>query len=324
MLSARSAWPEFSRSEGKVGNGGRYWVRTSDLFGVNEARYHCANRPERRHHISRSGRGHSANPRDHPDQSDKRIQALRLPGLGLPGVWVEPAHRKGTIVSTMSITIAAGGVSQQRVTDTSTTGLDLFGNDRTIVAARVNGELWDLHRTLPQDALVEPVKIESPDGLDILRHSTAHVAAQAVQSLHDDAKLGIGPPIKDGFYYDFDIAAPFTPDDLRQIEKAMTKIIKERQRFQRRAVSDDKARAELAAEPYKLELIADKSSAAADEEASAEVGAGELTIYDNVRRDSSIAWKDLCRGPHVPHTGYIPAFALTRNSAAYWRGDQNK
>src|SRR4029450_6632347 len=223
----------------------------------------------------------------------------------------------------MSITIAADGVSQQRVTDMTTTGLDLFGADPTIVAVRVNGELRDLNRTLPQDAIVEPVGIDSPAGLDIVRHSTAHVAAQAVQSLHEEAKLGIGPPIKDGFYYDFDVAAPFTPDYLRQIEKTMTKVIKKRQRFQRGAVSDEEARAELAAEPYKLELIADKSSAAADEEASAEVGAGELTIYDNLRRGGAVAWKDLCRGPHVPHTGYIPAFALTRNSAAYWRGDQN-
>jgi threonyl-tRNA synthetase len=222
----------------------------------------------------------------------------------------------------MSITIEADGVSQQRVTDTDTTGLDLFGDDRTIVAVRVNGELWDLHRTLPERAVVEPVMISTPDGLDILRHSAAHVAAQAVQSLHADARLGIGPPITDGFYYDFDVASPFTPDDLREIEKAMIKIIKERQRFRRRTVGDEEARVELATEPYKLELITDKSSAAGVDGASAEVGAGELTIYDNLRRDDSIAWKDLCRGPHVPHTGYIPAFALTRNSAAYWRGDQ--
>ena len=233
----------------------------------------------------------------------------------------------------MSITIAAGGVSQQRVTDTNTTGLDLFGEDRTIVAARVNGELWDLHRTLPKGALVEPVMIDSPDGLNILRHSTAHVAAQAVQSLHPDAKLGIGPPITDGFYYDFDVASPFTPDDLRELEKQMTKIIKERQRFRRRSVSDEQARVELATEPYKLELIADRAASATDinvqadgsgDAAGVEVSAGELTIYDNLRRDDSVAWKDLCRGPHVPHTGYIPAFALTRNSAAYWRGDQHK
>jgi threonyl-tRNA synthetase len=236
-------------------------------------------------------------------------------------------------VSSMSITIAAGGVSQQRVTDTTTTGLDLFGKDRTIVAASVNGELWDLHRTLPEGAVVAPVAMDSPDGLNILRHSTAHVAAQAVQSLHPDAKLGIGPPITDGFYYDFDVASPFTPDDLRELEKAMTKIIKERQRFRRRPVSDEQARAELATEPYKLELIADRASAATDvnvqtdgsgDAAGVEVSSGELTIYDNLRRDDSVAWKDLCRGPHVPHTGYIPAFALTRNSAAYWRGDQHK
>jgi threonyl-tRNA synthetase len=233
----------------------------------------------------------------------------------------------------MSITIAAGGVSQQRVTDTSTTGLDLFGNDRTIVAARVNGELWDLHRTLPEGATVEPVTVESPDGLNILRHSTAHVAAQAVQTLNPEAKLGIGPPITDGFYYDFDVPSPFTPDDLRELEKEMTKIIKERQRFRRRPVSDEQARAELASEPYKLELIADRASAGAEADlqtdgsgdaAGVEVGAGELTIYDNLRRDDSVAWKDLCRGPHVPNTGYVPAFALTRNSAAYWRGDQHK
>ena len=233
----------------------------------------------------------------------------------------------------MSITIAAGGVSQQRVTDTSTTGLDLFGNDRTIVAARVNGELWDLHRTLPKGATVEPVTVESPDGLNILRHSTAHVAAQAVQALNPEAMLGIGPPITDGFYYDFDVPSPFTPDDLRELEKEMTKIIKERQRFRRRPVSDEQARAELASEPYKLELIADRASAGAEADlqtdgsgdaAGVEVGAGELTIYDNLRRDDSVAWKDLCRGPHVPNTGYIRAFALTRNSAAYWRGDQHK
>jgi threonyl-tRNA synthetase len=235
-------------------------------------------------------------------------------------------------VSTMSITIAAGGVSQQRVTDTTTTGLDLFGSDRTIVAVRVNGELWDLHRTLPKGAVVEPVTLDSPDGLNIMRHSTAHVAAQAVQSLHPDAKLGIGPPITDGFYYDFDVASPFTPDDLRELEKAMTKIIKERQRFRRRQVSEEQARAELASEPYKLELVADRATRAAEasvhadgsgDAAAVEVSAGELTIYDNLRRDDSVAWKDLCRGPHVPNTGYIPAFALTRNSAAYWRGDQH-
>jgi threonyl-tRNA synthetase len=234
-------------------------------------------------------------------------------------------------VSSMSITIASDDTREQRVTDTTTTGLDLFGNDRSIVAVRVNGELRDLHLPLSADDVVEPVKIDSVDGLNILRHSTAHVAAQAVQSRHPDAKLGIGPPITDGFYYDFDLAHPFTPDDLRELERVMIKIIKERQRFRRRPVSDEQARAELASEPYKLELIADKASASSGDigqsdgsgdAAAVEVGSGELTIYDNLRRDESVVWKDLCRGPHVPHTGYIPAFALTRNSAAYWRGDQ--
>ncbi len=223
----------------------------------------------------------------------------------------------------MSITQSSDGVRHETVTGTGTTGLDLYGDDRSVVAVRVNGELRDLERPLPEGATVEPVAIDSPDGLNILRHSTAHVAAQAVQSRHPDARLGIGPPITDGFYYDFDLATPFTPDDLRELEKLMVAIVKERQRFRRRAVSDEEARDELAHEPYKLELIADKGAASEDEDASAEVGVGELTIYDNLKRDGSTAWKDLCRGPHVPHTGYIPAFALTRNSAAYWRGDQN-
>jgi threonyl-tRNA synthetase len=225
-------------------------------------------------------------------------------------------------MSSMSITSAADGVTKQRVMDDATTGLDLFGNDRNVVAVRVNGELRDLARPLVEGDQVEPVSISTPDGLDILRHSTAHVLAQAVQARRSDAKLGIGPPIADGFYYDFDVAEPFTPDELGQLEKEMTKIVKERQRFRRRAVSDDEARAELAGEPYKLELIADKSQASHADDAGAEVGADQLTIYDNLRRDDAVAWKDLCRGPHVPHTGYIPAFTLTRTSAAYWRGDQ--
>ncbi|WP_152363837.1 threonine--tRNA ligase [Microlunatus speluncae] len=217
---------------------------------------------------------------------------------------------------------ASTGSLESRVVDETTTGLDLYGEDRTVVAVRVDGETRDLHREIPAGATVEPVTIDSAEGLAILRHSAAHVAAQAVQALKPDAKLGIGPPITDGFYYDFDLAEPFTPDDLKVIEKQMTKIIKERQRFRRRVVSDDEARAELAAEPYKLELISDKGSATADDGASVEVGAGDLTIYDNLRRDDSVAWKDLCRGPHLPHTGYIPAVSLMRTSAAYWRGDQ--
>jgi threonyl-tRNA synthetase len=171
---------------------------------------------------------------------------------------------------------------------------------------------------------VEPIAIDSADGRAILRHSTAHVMAQAVQELYPDAKLGIGPPIENGFYYDFDVATPFTPDDLARIDKRMQQIVKEAQTFNRRVVSDDEARAELAFEPYKLQLIGLKGGAAAGaaDGAEAEVGANELTIYDNVRKDGSLAWKDLCRGPHLPSTRHIPAFKLTRSAAAYWRGSE--
>ena len=221
-----------------------------------------------------------------------------------------------------SITLAGAGSTETRELAGTTTGLDLFGGDQGVVAMRVNGTTLDLHRELTAGDTVEAVLMTSDEGLSIVRHSCAHVAAQAVQSLRADAKLGIGPPIVDGFYYDFDVADPFTPDDLKALEKSMQRIVKERQRFVRRVVTDDEARAELAEEPYKLELIGLKSSASADDGSSVEVGAGELTIYDNVRRTGEIAWKDLCRGPHVPHTGYLKAYALTRSSAAYWRGNQ--
>jgi threonyl-tRNA synthetase len=203
-----------------------------------------------------------------------------------------------------------------------TTGLDLFGDDQSVVALCVNGHTRDLAAPLADGDTVEPVIASSLEGLSILRHSAAHVAAQAVQALRSDAKLGIGPPITDGFYYDFDVAEPFTPEDLKALEQSMRKIVKERQRFVRRVVTDDEARAEMADEPFKLELIDLKGGSNTEDGSAVEVGAGELTIYDNVRRTGEVAWKDLCRGPHVPHTGYIKAFALTRSSAAYWRGDQ--
>lgn len=213
------------------------------------------------------------------------------------------------------------------MTETTTVGelfAEIFGQDRSAIAARVNGELRDLARVVSDGDEIEPVKASSLDGLAIIRHSTAHVLAQAVQDLFPDAKLGIGPPVENGFYYDFDVETPFTPEDLTKIEKKMQQIIKERQRFSRRVVSDDDARAELASEPYKLELIGIKGSASADaaEGASVEVGAGELTIYDNIRRDDTVAWKDLCRGPHVPATGYLGNFKLMRVAAAYWRGSE--
>jgi len=224
-------------------------------------------------------------------------------------------------VSQLRVTVAG---TEQLVAAGTTAGdalSGLIGDRRDVVAARVGGELRDLSHELADGDAVEPVEAGSDDGLSILRHSAAHVLAQAVQELRADAKLGIGPPIVNGFYYDFDVAEPFTPDDLKRIEKRMQEIVKEGQAFVRRAVSDDEARAELADEPFKLELIGLKSTAD-DDEASVEVGAGGLTIYDNVRRDGSPAWKDLCRGPHVPTTRHIPAFGLMRSAAAYWRGSE--
>jgi threonyl-tRNA synthetase len=212
----------------------------------------------------------------------------------------------------------------ERSVAAGTTAAQVLGEDRSVVAARVSGELKDLAYVLSDRDVVEPVAIDSPDGLAILRHSTAHVMAQAVQQLYPDAKLGIGPPIENGFYYDFDVETPFTPDDLSRIDKEMQRIVKEGQTFSRRVVSDDDARAELAGEPYKLELIGLKGpgAASAADGADAEVGGGELTIYDNHRRDGELAWKDLCRGPHVPTTRVIPAFKLMRSAAAYWRGSE--
>lgn len=203
-----------------------------------------------------------------------------------------------------------------------TTGFELF-QDKKVVAQRVNGELKDLAHPLSAGDRVEAVLIDSPDGLSILRHSTAHVLAQAVQKINPDARLGIGPPITDGFYYDFDVAEPFTPDSLKALEKEMDRIIRSGQRFVRRVVSDSEAAKELAAEANKLELISLKSSENLAEGA-AEVGSGELTIYDNVDPQSGeVVWKDLCRGPHLPNTRMIGnGYSLTRLAAAYWRGNE--
>ncbi|MGQ7297702.1 threonine--tRNA ligase [Quadrisphaera sp. KR29] len=222
----------------------------------------------------------------------------------------------------------------EREVATGTTAAELYEGRRDVVVARIDSgsgaELRDLSTELADGDVVEAVEVGSPDGLDVLRHSTAHVLAQAVQSLHPQSKLGIGPPVRDGFYYDFDVEVPFTPENLKALEKEMQRIVKEGQTFRRRVVTDAEARAELAAEPYKLELIGLKggtgSPEAGDEVAegaSVEVGAGELTIYDNVRRGGEVAWKDLCRGPHVPSTRLLAnGWQLTRTAAAYWRGDQ--
>jgi threonyl-tRNA synthetase len=191
------------------------------------------------------------------------------------------------------------------------------------VVARVNGELRDLTHPLQAGDVVAGIAMDTADGRAVLRHSTAHVLAQAVQELFPTARLGIGPPIKDGFYYDFDIDHHFTPDDLDALAARMRAIVKEGQTFSRRVVAEEEATAELVDEPYKLELIGLKGGAeTAAEGASAEVGGAELTIYDNLHRDGSRAWRDLCRGPHLPTTRHIPAFTLTRVAAAYWRGDE--
>ncbi|MCT1557214.1 threonine--tRNA ligase [Helcobacillus massiliensis] len=205
-----------------------------------------------------------------------------------------------------------------------TTGTELFESQRDIVALRVNGELKDLYAEVADGDQVEGVELTSDDGLMILRHSTAHVLAQAVQRINPEAKLGIGPPIRDGFYYDFDVETPFTPEDLKALQKEMVKIVKEGQRFQRRDILDPDAEQELASEPYKLELIGLKSNASeAAEGASVEVGDGGLTMYDNINRRDEVVWTDLCRGPHLPSTKLIGnGFALTRSAAAYWRGSE--
>lgn len=205
-------------------------------------------------------------------------------------------------------------------------GFALFP-DRSVIALRVNGELKDLATTVHASDEVEPVTVDSADGLSILRHSTAHVLAQAVQRIKPQANLGIGPPITDGFYYDFGVDEPFTPEDLKAIKKEMERIVRENQRFVRRVVTEDEARAEMADEPFKLELIGlaggPGSGANAAEGASAEIGAGELTIYDNVTKDDETAWRDLCRGPHVPSTRLVGnGWDLTRIAGAYWRGSE--
>ena len=224
-----------------------------------------------------------------------------------------------------SVQIPAGTTAGQAIRDA---GLPTAGPQAVVVVRDAQGQLRDLAWAPGEAAEAEPVPADSEDGRSVIRHSAAHVLAQAVQQAFPDAKLGIGPPIKDGFYYDFGVDRPFTPEDLVDLDKRMRKIIKAGQRFSRRVVSPEAAREELADQPYKLELIDIKSDvadgAAADSaEASVEVGAGELTIYDNLHAHTGErVWSDLCRGPHVPTTRYIPAFQLTRTAAAYWRGSE--
>ena len=197
----------------------------------------------------------------------------------------------------------------------------LFEDMQDVVVCRINGQLQDLWSPIKDSDVIESVSIQSPDGLNVLRHSTAHVLAQAVQEVFPETKLGIGPPIRDGFYYDFDPKNPFTPSDLEKLESAMRKIVKAGQRFRRRVVTQADALAELKNEPYKCELIGLKSGAI-EGDSSVEVGGAELTIYDNLGRDGNPTWSDLCRGPHLPSTKHIPAFKLMRAAGAYWRGSE--
>jgi len=214
--------------------------------------------------------------------------------------------------------ITVDGVAIEIAADQRPT--QIFAERKDVVVCRINGELRDLWTDLCDGDAVESVTIDSEDGLKVLRHSTAHVMAQAVQQIYPEAKLGIGPPITDGFYYDFDPQDPFTPESLEKIESAMRKIVKEGQRFRRRVTNESEALVELAKEPYKCELIGIKGGSS--DESSVEVGGAELTIYDNLGRDGQPVWSDLCRGPHLSSTKHIPAFRLMRSAGAYWRGSE--
>ena len=219
-------------------------------------------------------------------------------------------------MSQISITVDGAKTS----VDLDARPTQIFADHKEIIVCKVNGVLKDLWTELSEGDVVEGISISSPDGLAVLRHSTAHVMAQAVQQVFAQTRLGIGPPITDGFYYDFDPERPFNPEDLEKIESTMRKIVKDGQRFRRRVTTEADALKELAHEPYKCELIGLK--AGAGDEASVEVGGSELTIYDNLGRDGQPVWSDLCRGPHLPSTKHIPAFKLMRSAAAYWRGSE--
>jgi len=230
-------------------------------------------------------------------------------------------------VSSQQLRITLAG--SEHVTEAGTTAGALLGGSSAsgsgkVIAARVNGAARDLAYVVGDGDAVEPIAIDSDDGRAILRHSTAHVMAQAVQELFPEAKLGIGPPVENGFYYDFDVATPFEPDDLKKIEARMRQIVKQGQRFSRRVVTEDEARSELKDEPYKQELIGLKGAPGSDDNnESVEVGGAELTIYDNLDpKSGELCWKDLCRGPHLPTTRNIPAFKLMRTGGAYWRGSE--
>jgi threonyl-tRNA synthetase len=223
---------------------------------------------------------------------------------------------------TPRVKVPAGTTAREAVAEA---GLPSQGSGAIVVVRDQDGALRDLAWAPGADVEVEAVPADTETGRSVIRHSAAHVLAQAVQQLFPEAKLGIGPPVRDGFYYDFEVSRPFTPEDLQALDKRMKQIIKSGQKFSRRRLeSIEQAHAELEAEPFKLELVDLFWSAdAVDTSEVMELGGGELTVYDNVDRHGETAWSDLCRGPHVPHTRFIPAVKLTRVAAAYWRGDQN-
>lgn len=218
-----------------------------------------------------------------------------------------------------TISINLNGEAKEVAADI--TGVQLFADDKNIIAVRLNGEPRDLYTPLQDGDTIEPIALDSEDGIAIMRHSATHVMAQAVQEIFPDAKLGVGPVIENGFYYDFDVQNPFTPEDLKAIEKRMQRIIKSSQSFRRRVVTQSEAQLEEAEQPYKLELIDDKE-AAIDDGIGEDVAHRELTMYDNVDREGNVVWTDLCRGPHLPNTRYIKAFKLERAAAAYWKGSE--
>ena len=238
-----------------------------------------------------------------------------------PGLHIGNAgpDSKGHIMAQGSISITVNDEAKE--VEATTTGVELFADDKNIIAVRLNGELRDLYTPLQDGDTVEPVALDSEDGLGIMRHSATHVMAQAVQELFPNAKLGVGPIIKDGFYYDFQVDQPFTPDDLKKIEQHMQRIVKSAQSFRRRVVNEDEALAEEADQPFKIELIKDKE-AHLDPSTATEISGKELSFYDNVDRDGNVVWKDLCRGPHLPNTRFIKAFKIERSAAAYWRGSE--
>lgn len=249
-----------------------------------------------------------------------------IEAAGASGPSVPPAAEEFTVSAPRTpvvadpVVVAAGTTAADAV---AAAGLPAAGPEAVVVVRDPQGQLRDLDWAPAEDTTVEPVSLDSPDGLNVLRHSTAHVLAQAVQDVFPEAKLGIGPPIENGFYYDFAVDKPFQPDDLAKLEKRMQEIVKSGQRFRRRRFGSlDEARAELAAEPFKLELIEVKGEGLDTSEVM-EVGGGELTIYDNLAAgDDKVCWSDLCRGPHLPNTRLIGAFKLMRSAAAYWRGSE--